>query len=393
MPALGMAQESGVLIRWLVPEGGTVSEGEPLMEVETDKAVVEVPATASGTLAAVAYGEGAEVAVGTVLAVVLAPGEAVDGRVSPGPGKVSAPVSEPSAAVDEMAPPRDASELEALRAARQTAGVPSVGASDHVVTVGSRTVVLASPKAKRLARERGLDLTQLVGRGPAGAVRAADLPPTGSAGRSPAPGAASHGAVVPGAWLRGSVDATGLLEFVERVGRHTATPDRRVAIADVLTRVVAAGLARDRVVGSRATGVRLSMHDALGGVTTLPLSHRHLGSIRAVAAARLEGSAEPEPSAAAASGVSGTLSVHVVDRSAEQFERSPTALEDGMAVRVTLGPIVDTLAVAAGVPSRRMGATVQLDYDTRVLDEVRAAALITYVSRLIGDPFALVVQG
>ncbi|MGH7775731.1 MAG: lipoyl domain-containing protein, partial [Candidatus Dormibacterales bacterium] len=73
MPALGMAQETGVLVAWLHREGEEVAQGDPLMEVETDKAVVEVEAPASGRLAAVTAGVGDEVPVGQVMAVILAP--------------------------------------------------------------------------------------------------------------------------------------------------------------------------------------------------------------------------------------------------------------------------------------------------------------------------------
>src|ERR1700737_4883480 len=75
MPALGMAQDTGKLVRWLKQEGDQVAKGEPLMEVETDKATVEVESPASGTLAGITAAEGADVAVGGAIAVILAPGE------------------------------------------------------------------------------------------------------------------------------------------------------------------------------------------------------------------------------------------------------------------------------------------------------------------------------
>src|ERR671915_2569114 len=77
MPALGVAQAKGTLINWLKAEGQTVSKGEPLMEVETDKATVEIEAAASGILAQVTASAGDEVPVGQTIALILAPGEAV----------------------------------------------------------------------------------------------------------------------------------------------------------------------------------------------------------------------------------------------------------------------------------------------------------------------------
>ena len=75
MPALGMAQEKGRLIRWLVEPGATVNKGDPLMEVETDKTTVEIEAPASGILAQVTAAAGDEVPVTQVVAVIAAPGE------------------------------------------------------------------------------------------------------------------------------------------------------------------------------------------------------------------------------------------------------------------------------------------------------------------------------
>src|SRR5512146_1446913 len=77
MPALGMAQETGKLIQWLKSVGDSVTKGEPLMEVETDKATVEIEAPASGILSNVTAGAGDEIPVGNRIAVILAPGEVV----------------------------------------------------------------------------------------------------------------------------------------------------------------------------------------------------------------------------------------------------------------------------------------------------------------------------
>jgi len=75
MPALGMAQEKGTLLNWLKKPGETVKKGEPLMEVETDKATVEVEAPASGILQNVTAKEGDEIPVGRTIALIVAPGE------------------------------------------------------------------------------------------------------------------------------------------------------------------------------------------------------------------------------------------------------------------------------------------------------------------------------
>jgi pyruvate dehydrogenase E2 component (dihydrolipoyllysine-residue acetyltransferase) len=148
MPALGMAQETGKVLRWLKLDGAAVAKGEALLEVETDKVTVEIESPADGTLAGVSAAEGAEVPVGTVIALVLADGEAL----------AAAPASAPATA--EAAEPEPAAPPEAAVAA-----VPGPPARRR----------LASPKARRLAHVAGVDLETVTGTGPNGAVLAADV--------------------------------------------------------------------------------------------------------------------------------------------------------------------------------------------------------------------------
>src|ERR1700739_4257405 len=111
MPALEMAQETGKVVSWRKREGEQVAKGEPLLEVETDKAVVEVESPGDGILSAVSAREGAVIPVGQTIAWLLAPGEAPPiatastqtGRrtrsLSAGPGEASADVTNPTSAV------------------------------------------------------------------------------------------------------------------------------------------------------------------------------------------------------------------------------------------------------------------------------------------------------
>jgi pyruvate dehydrogenase E2 component (dihydrolipoyllysine-residue acetyltransferase) len=145
MPALGMAQETGKLLRWIKSEGDAVTKGEAVMEIETDKVTVEIEAPADGTLVGISAAEGEEVPVGRAVAFVLGEGEAL-----PAPAVPAAPVrGEPAAAPSSNGPPGP---VEAERAR-----------------------VLASPKARRLARERGVPIEDVRGTGPRGAIQAADV--------------------------------------------------------------------------------------------------------------------------------------------------------------------------------------------------------------------------
>ena len=90
MPALGVAQDTGRVVRWLYGEGDAVTKHQPLIEIETDKVTVELEAPADGTLAAVTASPGDDVAVGTVIALILAPGEALSRTSEPLPGRAPA---------------------------------------------------------------------------------------------------------------------------------------------------------------------------------------------------------------------------------------------------------------------------------------------------------------
>lgn len=193
MPALGMAQATGILLQWLKQAGETVTKGEPLMEVETDKATVEVESPASGVLQDVTAGPGDEVPVGQIIALIVAPGEAPAER-PPAPVEVapsatdgrfpakSATVSPVAArmAVENNLDPREISPQHGTRVQKA-----DVLARLEMVPAGPAAPpkVLASPKARRLAAESGLDLAGIAGSGPAGAVLAADVATAAAATR------------------------------------------------------------------------------------------------------------------------------------------------------------------------------------------------------------------
>ena len=153
MPAMGATQETGRLVRWFKQEGDSVSKGEMLMEVETEKSVVEVEAPASGVLARVTASPDDDIPVGQVIALIVEPGESLTPqRETPAP----------SGRRRRQPPARKATKLRAT--AKTEAGTGS--GTDRI---------LASPAAKRLAREKGLDLAGVHGTGPEGAVVARDV--------------------------------------------------------------------------------------------------------------------------------------------------------------------------------------------------------------------------
>jgi pyruvate dehydrogenase E2 component (dihydrolipoamide acetyltransferase) len=151
MPALEMAQETGKLVSWLKKEGEPVKKGEMLLEVETDKAVVEIEAQSDGVLGGVTAKTGDVVPVGQTIAWLLKPGESVPQLGTPTQtGRTGAAAAKPAAAA-------------------AAAAVPA--AADPPSAAGARI----SPKARKLAREHGLDLSTITGSGPGGEILADDI--------------------------------------------------------------------------------------------------------------------------------------------------------------------------------------------------------------------------
>lgn len=182
MPALGVAQQTGTLLKWLKSEGQSVSKGEPLMEIETDKATVEIEAAASGILTRVAAKAGDEIPVGQTIALILAPGEA-------SPAKQEAPAAAP------ILPPLPQGEGRGEERATTSTTKTTLAISTR--PSGGR--ILASPKAKRIAQERGIDLKSLRGTGPEGSVLADDVlrAATGTSAASPAASVEAAQEIIP----------------------------------------------------------------------------------------------------------------------------------------------------------------------------------------------------
>ncbi len=157
MPALGMAQDTGLIVSWAKAPGDAVEADETLLEVETDKSTMEVPAGASGFVAALLAEAGQEVPVGEVIAVISA-GKPAQPTQSRAAGK--------SGAAAESPPPPETPEPEPRAAPPKTAPKPAVPDTARI---------FASPRARRLAAEAGLDLSRLVAAGYPQPYHAADI--------------------------------------------------------------------------------------------------------------------------------------------------------------------------------------------------------------------------
>ena len=167
MPALSPTMEEGTLAKWLVKEGDSVASGDVIAEIETDKATMEVEAVDEGVVAKLVVAAGTEgVAVNAVIAVLAEEGED-PASVQAGGGGAPAPAPAPAAAEPEQAP--ETKPAPAPTPAPVAAGVPVAAPAAS----GDR--VLASPLARRLASQNGLDLSAIGGSGPNGRVVKRDI--------------------------------------------------------------------------------------------------------------------------------------------------------------------------------------------------------------------------
>lgn len=182
MPALSPTMEEGTLAKWLVKEGDTVSSGDLLAEIETDKATMEFEAVDEGVIGKLMVAEGTEaVKVNTVIAVLLEDGESASDI-----GTAAAPKAAEAPVANAAAP--------APQAAATSAPAPAAPQKD-----GTR--IFASPLARRIAADKGLDLATVTGSGPKGRIVKADVmdaqPSAAPAPQASAPAAAAAPAAMP----------------------------------------------------------------------------------------------------------------------------------------------------------------------------------------------------
>jgi len=185
MPALSPTMEKGNLAKWLKKEGETVKAGDVIAEIETDKATMEVEAVDEGTLGKILVQEGAQdVPVNEPIAVLLAEGEdksalSAPAKSAPPPAEKAPKAEEPKAAGKAAAPaPNGTAEDSAPKPAAAPSPAPTKGQGERV---------FASPLARRIAKESGIDLSAVKGSGPHGRVVKADLASAGSGKGAAAP--------------------------------------------------------------------------------------------------------------------------------------------------------------------------------------------------------------
>ena len=377
MPALGMAQETGKVLRWLRREGDAVTKGEPLLEIETDKATVELEAPESGTLAQVSVGEGETVPVGRVIATILALGEAA-AAASGAPAH--APAVPPTPAPAHRAP--------ATPTASSALAGPPVAPSGRVP---------ASPKARRLAKERGVDLAAIAGSGPAGAVLADDVlmaqaaPAMSTVWRLMAERTTQSWTTVPHFFLMREVAAAGLIAWREEQHRRSGS---EITYTDLLIALVAQAL-RDHpranarwehgaVVLNTAINVGLAVATQDGLVVPVihgadDLSVNDIATQRRDLVGRARaGRLRPQDLTGGTFTISN-LGMYAIDAFTAIINAPQAAI-------LAVGRIADRVVPVDGHPAVRPMLITSLSCDHRVLDGARAAQFLEALARLIEAP-------
>ncbi|HEV3513339.1 MAG TPA: dihydrolipoamide acetyltransferase family protein [Candidatus Sulfotelmatobacter sp.] len=387
MPALEMAQETGKLLAWRKKEGDRVVKGEPLLEIETDKAVVEVEAPADGILAGIKAAEGADIPVGQTIAWIVAPGEQPPAE---------SPISAPAA----RAPSHTKAET--------AHGKPVAAAVSSPISTSSAKI---SPKARRLAKELGVDISKLRGSGPAGeilasdiqsaaaepsqATRSANIEVPSSLGRIMAERTTQSWTTVPHFFVTRDFDATALNEYRERiVGAFDSTQKVRITHTDLLIALAARVLLKHPRLNASwsAEGIKLHAHVNMGvaiavndGVVAAVIRNAHAATLAEIAIQRRDvaeraraGKLRPIDIADATFTISN-LGMYQVD----QFTAIITPPQ---AAILAVGTIGNRVVAVEGKPAVRPMMTLTLSCDHRVVDGARAAQFLGDLSEAIRNP-------
>ena len=388
MPALEMAQETGKIVGWLKKEGDAIRKGEPLLEIETDKAVVEIEANADGVLAGVKSQVGDVVPVGVTIAWILAPGEQV-----PAESAVAAPSARK---ITGQSQPAAASPAPAQAAASAEGGAR------------------ISPKARRLAKERGVDINRIRGSGADGAITSEDVmaaaaAPPAAAAPAQAPAALATVArlmaerttqswtQVPHFFLVREIDGAALQQCREQLA-PAIERERGVKLThtDLLVALTARVLKKHPKLNASWAGnaiqfnpqVNMSVAMAVAdGVVAAVIPDADVAALSDIARQRRDlaerargGRLRPADLTGGTFTISN-LGMYGVDA----FSAIITAPQ---AASLAVGRIADRVAAVNGQPAVRPMVTLTLSGDHRVIDGAQGAVFLNDLAEAIGAPQA-----
>ena len=385
MPALEMAQENGKLLAWRKKEGEIVSKGEPLLEIETDKAVVEIEAPGDGILAGVTADVGAVIPVGETIAWLVAPGE-----------------KPPAKAVTAAPAARATSAGQATVAPAQARPVAVAGVAAQI-----------SPKARRLAKELGVDIGLIRGTGPDGTITSEDVQAGANAKAAGAPAAAATVATeplsqlarlmaerttqswtsVPHFFLVQSVDCGALIEAQKKLSAGSAA-GTAPTITDLLIKVIARVLEKHPRMNASWAGdgirlnadinisVAMAVKDGVVGAVIPKANKEPIAGLSVLRRELTERARVGRLRPADISGGTFTLSnlgMYKVDAFTAIITPPQCAI-------LAVGAIADAVVPVDGKPGIRPMMTMTLSSDHRVVDGARAAEFLGELTGAIREP-------
>jgi len=393
LPRLGQGMESGTIVRWLKSEGDPVQKGEPLFELDTDKVTQDVEAETSGVLLKIAVEEG-EVPVGQTVAFIGAEGEDV-----PETAAATAPKEEAQPSEPQSAP-------------------ATVEVRDEAAVASGNGRIKASPLARRMARERGIELSGVRGTGPDGRIVAEDVERV-EAGAPPAPAAAPASAPVPSgevervplttirktiarrlteAWeipvfqLQASADMTRVNALVARLRERD--PDVRVTVTDVLTKVCAQALMRHREVNAEFTAEAILLHPSANvglavaapqGLVVPVIHHAERLSLNEIAGVRADIVGRAREAKLRAEDIEGgTFTISNLGMYA--VESFTAVLNPPQAAIVAVGATEDRVVPVGAETAVRPMITLTCTFDHRAVDGAPAAAFRQTLKESLENP-------
>jgi pyruvate dehydrogenase E2 component (dihydrolipoamide acetyltransferase) len=385
MPALEMAQETGKLLAWRKKEGERVTKGEPLLEVETDKAVVEVEAPGDGVLVGITADIGSVVPVGRTIAWLVAPGEAPP--------------------IETGASPRARGSSSEQSAVASTA-TPAAGRSGD-------SAPRISPKARLLAKELGVDIARLRGTGPDGTISTEDVKAAVSPGSaSVASGAPSvetlssiarlmaertmqSWTTVPHFFLVRDVEATKLVDVHKRLSAEAEEANgAKLSITDLLIALAARVLARHPRMNSSWTssGIRanpninISIAIAVNdGVVAPVIAKADSALLQNISAQRRDLAERARANRLRPADLAdGTFTISNLGM--YKVDAFTAIITPPQAAILAVGRIHDRVVAAEGKVAVRPMITMTLSTDHRVADGARAAEFLTELADAISDP-------
>ncbi|HEX4537949.1 MAG TPA: dihydrolipoamide acetyltransferase family protein [Candidatus Acidoferrum sp.] len=403
MPALEMAQETGKLLAWRKKEGEAVKKGEPLLEIETDKAVVEIEAPGDGFLAGITAHEGAVIPVGETIAWLVKAGEKAPALKA---------VAAPSARATSVAPAAERAAAAARGAA--TAAAPT------------QTPTQISPKARRLAKELGVEISGLRGTGPDGTITAEDVqtaadgkksarassmaaPASSPASSFAAPGSEALSQIarlmaermtqswttVPHFFLTRDVDCTELMATHKKLGPAVEKSNgARLTITDLLIAVVAHAITKHPVMNASWAGSGIRQNSEINislamavkdGVVGAVIRKADSAKISDIAAQRRDLTERARSNRLRPADISGGTFT-ISNLGMYQVDAFIAIITPPQAATLAVGMIADRVVAAKGKPAIRPMMTVTLSSDHRVLDGARAAEFLNTLTEAIQKP-------